>query len=69
MREKNLTPAEMEKILKEICGPSARLSRPGDPELSCVAINFYPKSEPTKKDTPPKKVRRKVRITEKTKAA
>ncbi|MFZ4439752.1 MAG: hypothetical protein ACOYOS_15095 [Syntrophales bacterium] len=68
MSEEDPTPAEREKILKEVFGSRARLSRPGDPELSSVAISFYPQSEPSKKNTPPKKVRRKVRITEKTKA-
>ena len=69
MREKNLTPAEQEKILKRICGSGARLSRPGDPELSCVAISFYPTPLKSNKKEPPKKVRRKVKLKKKTKPA
>ncbi len=70
MSEEDPTPAEMEKILQAAFpNIEARLSRPGDPELSSVAISFYPKSDPSKKNTPPKKVRRKARITEKTKLA
>ena len=45
MSKEDPTPAEREKILQAAFpNIEARLSRPGDPELSSVAISFYPKS-------------------------
>jgi hypothetical protein len=51
-----MTPAEMVKMFQERYPDiEVRLSRPGDPELSSVFINFYPKSMRSKTNTPPGK--------------
>ena len=50
----NITPAQMvEKTQKRFPHINVRLSRPRDPELSSVFINFYPKSMRSKTNTPP----------------
>ncbi|MFZ4439892.1 MAG: hypothetical protein ACOYOS_15810 [Syntrophales bacterium] len=63
MNEDNPTAAEMLQIMREECpGIEVRSLKQGDPELSSVAISFYPYPMPLKlnEDTPPKKVRRKI---------
>jgi hypothetical protein len=54
MNQVDMTPAEMVKMFQDrFPHIEVRLSRPGDPELSSVFINFYPKSMRSKTNTPP----------------
>jgi formylglycine-generating enzyme required for sulfatase activity len=53
MNRVDMTPAEMvEKFQKAYPHIEVRLSKPGDPELSSVFINFYPELMKSKPDTP-----------------
>jgi len=65
MNQVNMTPAEMVKYFQEAFPhTNVRLSRPGDPELSSVLINFYPESTQSKallqRDASEKKIKEKA---------